>query len=238
MSIKKSFTVSEPLIDLSVSCNVAILQGDSGIVNVQIDGDDVDKDFAVSQEQQKIKIVQKNQQSGGGNVIIGDMIMGRNVIMSNSGGVSITTSGGTTYITGGSGRVVVNGVEVDTSGKVSGGKPYNPPQITLYIPVNSSLDATLSGSSKIGCEVALDDAYISAKGSVTAVLSSAKTLDCQVSGSADVKAKLTGGALTLQCSGSADIDITGKWSSAVVNVSGCKWVWIHSSSRSGWWSYS
>ncbi|MEI7669636.1 MAG: hypothetical protein WCJ33_06110, partial [Pseudomonadota bacterium] len=160
------FRVDSPTLELEVGCDVGIFPSSSSSeVIVEIDCDDNDlKNFNVSRQGSSVIVKQEN--SGGGNIFIGDSIsVGGNVTMP---GVSISGGGNSTMFVNGKkievrgGKTYVNGVCIDgVGGNTAASKE---PKIRIYAPQLSSIEAEMNGSTNLASLVPFLNADVKIEG--------------------------------------------------------------------------
>lgn len=206
------FQVSgSPTIELAVSCDVLIEESHGSQVSVQIEGsEDAIAQFKVKQLGNTISVEQERTRGSGNIFTVGSTVMNMS-----GDGMSVSSINGNTYISGGSGKVFVNGKAVDLGASVSETKV----RLLISTPSGGGLEAKLQGSTVLVSTCYFDEAFVEIEGSSSAALYSG-SLDIRVSGGAKIKAKLNAGELTASVAGSADIEVLGSMSKASVNISG------------------
>jgi hypothetical protein len=216
-----AFSVSQPTLEISSWCAVGIFPSASpSQVVVEIDADEEDlKHFRVHQQGNTIVIEHTSPSGGGGNVIIGDVVMGGGSVRMS--GVNISGGNTNMYVNGQhiqviNGRTFVNGVLID-GGQAQ--KPRREPKIRVYAPQMSNLEASMNGSGVLVSAVPFQLADVEVKGQSTVGLG-AYELDFRVKGQGDSFVIIGGGKLELQLSGQGNANIQGTWSEARVSVSG------------------
>jgi hypothetical protein len=192
---------------LKVSCNVAILPSDSQSISVEVKNDS-DNKVSVSRSLNTIRIEEKGLESGSINFFGGNIVMGS--------GNSISMTNGNINITGASGKVFVNGQEINVNTFSSVVKPI---EIIIYAPLGTDVEADLRGQCKFASSVPLGEASIDTQGACQIVLE-CESLGIESSGSTKVKAKLKKGDLMIGISGSSEVEINGEFSNASVQISG------------------
>lgn len=205
-------------INLTASCDVNIQPTNDNTLTVDVSGDKPE-DVTVTFDGKSLKVIETS--SGAGNISINNVTMsgGRTVISGVSGNFTGTViSGGNIYMSGNSGSIYFNGKKIDLG---NGGDDYTPRQITINIPtsITATLDAQISGVSKVTSQFNFEDAFVTSKGSGDISLIAAN-LDAQLAGSSDLNAQLLGGNLNLQVSGSTDVVVNGSMSQVTIQVSG------------------
>lgn len=214
---REFFGVGE--IKLKTACDVQIV-GCTGtgkaIVEIEATEEQL-KDFEVRQDGDTVAIVQKSTSTRG--MIIGDVIMGGSFqgVISTGRGTTVINRGGNTYISGGSGKIFVNGQEIDLNAG-AGGESVKPPTIKILATSGLNLSAELY-SGKLTTRVPFNGAEIDYQGHVEAEIA-AVDLDANISDSGILRAAILGGDLDVTIAGSAQVFVTGKWSKAGVNISG------------------
>lgn len=209
--LNKIFPSAE-LIHVSASCEVLFLQSKDNLIHVDIKCEKAE-DFSVSNKGGQVHVVQENPSLGdisisGGNISIGGSTRGVNIINSNEG----------IYISGASGRVVVNGREINLSDTASDSKPS--PKIVIKCP-KIDCDFELSGLSQLVAKLKLGAVDLSMEGSSQAEIFWCDDLTADLRGSTKLKA-LADGDVNIDCSGSshASIRTSNSFSSVKAETSG------------------
>lgn len=211
---------SNPYVHIDVSCNLNLYTSDSNSIFVEVVGKEDEFKFETNSKNYDLNIRQLNKSSGGISIVNGNMNFGNISQISVGSGTSIITSGGSTYITGGSGKVFVNGKQVNIS-DYTDEHSDNLLELNVYLP-SCDLDLEISGVAQIQSSVKnIDRLNISCEG--TSVISdiSCNHLDINASGASEiVKAIVTGGELNVSSSGSSEIQLHGEYSRVSVTSSG------------------
>jgi hypothetical protein len=210
---------------INVACNVEILpfvedgatvRLGSNKVRVEVEGEGV----KVSQTGDTVTIRQENldSQSGGVTIIGGDYAGGNIFVGSvNVGGRSISTSGGTTIITGGSGRVVVNGKVIDLD---AAGDAPTPPSVKVYVNHAPVVEIDIQGHAKLTVAPMVSELFGSAKNQATiSATNISGPLDVTLQNAANITKANVQGTVKISASNSSRASITGTFESVDATAS-------------------
>lgn len=213
------FVVDRPTLEIQSYCAVGIFPSQSpSQVIVEIDADEEDlKNFQVTQQGNSI-VIQQTSASSGGNVVIGDVVMGGGSVRMSGinigGNADIYVNGQRIQVI--NGRTYVNGVPVDGG---QNAEPRREPKIRVYAPQMCDLEASMNGSGVLVSAVLFQSADVEVKGQSTVGIG-AYELDFRIKGQGDSFVILGGGKLELQLAGQGNANVQGIWNEARISVSG------------------
>lgn len=214
-----------PELDVQVGCDVEFVQtvamgatqrlGDASYeVEVEATGDGI----AVTASGNVVTV--RHAGAGGfsiGGIVAGDIVGGMSVVNGRviSGGRSISVSGDNITISGGGGRVIVNGKQVDLDGAPDAPPP---PRVRIVAPRGSVLEGTFKDQARVSGDLTFGSAYVALSGSAEATVAVDGPLNAQVSSNGRLSASANG-AVRVTASSSGQARISGQFESVEATAS-------------------
>ena len=216
MAKQYSFNVSNPILKITASSNIAVSPSKNGTIQIEVTGaDKAVENISVRHQGNTVEIVDRSSGSSSQTIISN----GGNVMTFSTGNVqNISMVNGEIHIDGGSGSVFVNGKRINLDGDSASTSSQTPTTIKIYAPL-SDLDLTLKGTAKFASSQLFDSAYVDLSGATQAILS-ANSLDFDLSGTSELKAEIKGGDLVADASGTSNASIVGDFKSCKADTSG------------------